>query len=317
MITELIGVADSWSDGPLTGQEPYRRRLVHWFIDLDDKGEVVGFSPTAGRDEGKAKRFALPANYRLGSPNQHNWLPDFLSGPANEIFPKGVSGTNPSAGKQSKWRKLVLEALKSVPEKTRQSRASARFVACTPAFSELPMHELSNEDKNRVFQEFNKSGPGELTLSFRVNGRLVFKDSCLKSWWEERFQQQRDEIVKNLRSGEDIFLQGSGPLAESSPTVFGNVPFASFHKAPFKSYGLAEQTATFRLETVEKAASALNALRTNASTKLQLGGETAVFWAVEKSSKRLVSGGFHAASRSAGPLGSPRLSERHLGITST
>ena len=291
MIAELIGVADSWSDGPLTGQEPYRRRSVHWFIDLDEKGEVVGFSPTAGRDEGKAKRFALPANYRLGSPNQHNWLPDFLSGPANEIFPKGVSGTNPSAGKQSKWRKLVLEAVKSVPE-NETIKSLGAFVACTPAFSELPMHELRNEDKNRVFQEFNKSGPGELTLSFRVNGRLVFKDSSLKSWWEERFRQQRDEIVKNLRSGEDIFLQGNGPLTESSPTVFGNVPFASFHKAPFKSYGLAEQTATFRLETVEKAASALNALQTNASTKLQLGGETAVFWAVEKTSKRLVPANF-------------------------
>ena len=291
MITELIGVADTWSDGLLTGQEPYRRRPVHWFIDLDGEGNVLGFSRTAGSDKKKPKRFALPANYRLGSPNQHNWLPDFLSGPANEIFPQGVSGTNPSAGNQSKWRELVLEAIKSVPE-NETIKSLGAFIECTPAFSELPMPELNNEDKNHVLQEFNKSGAGELTLSFRVNGRLVFRDSCLKSWWEEKFRQQRDEIVKNLRSGEDMFLQGSGPLTESSPTVFGNVPFASFHKAPFKSYGLEEQTATFRLETVEKVASALNALQTNPSTKLQLGDETAVFWAIERASKQQVSADF-------------------------
>ena len=292
MITELIGVADTWSDGPLTGQEPYRLRPVHWFIDLDGEGNVLGFSPTAGSDKRKPKRFALPANYRLGSPNQHNWLPDFLSGPANEIFPQGVFGTNPSARKQSKWRELVLEAVKSVPE-NETIKGLGAFIECNPAFSELPMPELNNEDKNRVLQEFNKSGAGELTLSFRVNGGLVFRDSCLKSWWEEKFQQQRDEIVNDLRRGEDMFLRGSGPLTKSSPTVFGNVPFASFYKAPFKSYGLAEQTATFRLETVEKAASALNALQTNPSTKLQLDDKvTAVFWAVERSSKRQVSADF-------------------------
>ena len=288
MITEFIDVSDTWSDGPLTGQEPYRLRPVHWFIDLDGEGNVLGFSPTAGLDIKKPKRFALPANYRLGSPNQHNWLPDFLSGPANEIFPQGVSETNPSAGKQSKWRDLMLEAVKSVPE-NETIKSLGAFIECTPAFSELPMPNLNNEDKIRIRQEFNKSGPGELTLSFRVNGRLVFKDNCLKSWWEEKFQQQRDEIIKNLRSGKDMFLKGSGPLTESSPTVFGNVPFTSFYKAPFKSFGLAEQTATFRLETVEKAASALNALQTNPSTKLRLGDATAVFWAVQKFSMRQIS----------------------------
>ena len=291
MITELIGVADTWSDCPLTGQEPYRLRPVHWFIDLDGEGNVLAFSPTAGLDKKKPKRFALPANYRLGSPNQHNWLPDFLSGPANEIFPQGVYGTNPSAGKHPKWRELMLEAVKSVPE-NETTKSLGAFVECTPAFSDLPMPDLNNEDKTRVLQEFNKSGAGELTLSFRVNGRLVFKDSCLQSWWEKKFRQQRNEVIKNLRLGEDMFLQGSGPLTESSPTVFGNVPFASFYKAPFKSYGLKEQTATFRLETVEKAASALNALQTNSITKLQLGDAMAVFWAVEKPLKRQVPADF-------------------------
>lgn len=298
MITELIGVADTWSDGPLTGQEPYRLRPVHWFIDLDGEGNVLAFSPTAGLDKKKPKRFALPANYRLGSPNQHNWLPDFLSGPANEIFPDGVFGEysereaarrKKEKEKQSDWRNLTLNAAGDLPDNI-IIQSVAVFLKNNPQFSELPLPEWKDEEKTRLLKNLDD---GKETISFRVNGRLVFKDGCLKSWWQERFRQQRDEIVKNLRLGEDMFLQGSGPLTESSPTVFGNVPFASFYKAPFKSYGLEEQTATFRLETVEKAASALNALQTTLSTKLQLGDKaTAVFWAVEKSSKRQISADF-------------------------
>jgi hypothetical protein len=72
MISELIQVADRWASGRLTGQEPHRQRFVHWFVDLDSKGNVLGFSPTAGQEEKKAKRFALPANYRLGSAVQTN-----------------------------------------------------------------------------------------------------------------------------------------------------------------------------------------------------------------------------------------------------
>ena len=43
---------------------------------------------------------------------------------------------------------------------------------------------------------------------------------------------------------------------------------------------------------MEKAAAALETLRLNPGTKVQLGDETAVFWAVEKSSKRQVSADF-------------------------
>ena len=230
MIAELIGVADNWSDGPLTGQEPYRRRLVHWFIDLDIKGNVLGFSPTTGEDNKNAKRFALPANYRLGSPNQHNWLPDFLSGPANEIFPDGVSGQNSKKKKQSEWRELVLKAAKEIPN-NETIRSVATFIERNPAFSELPVPEMKDGKKERLFAALNQSGQGELTLSFRVNGRLVFKDASVKSWWERQFQKQRKEIVKDLHLGEDMFLLGSGPLTEASPTVFGNVPPCLFRQS--------------------------------------------------------------------------------------
>lgn len=289
MIAELIGIADNWSEGPLTGQESCRRRPVHWFIDLDSKGNVIGFSPTAEQNKNKPKRFTLPANYRLGSPNQHNWQPDFLSGPASEIFPNGVYGKTSENTKQSKWRQLLLTAANELPD-NEAIQSVATFIKRNPPFSELPVP--ANEDENRLMDSLNKNGQGELTISFRVNGRLVFRDANVASWWASRFRRDRNKIVETLRTGEDMFLAGSGPLTDSSPTVFGNVPFASFHKSPFRSYGLAEQTSTFRLETVEKVASALNALQANPRMKLRLGDATAVFWAVARDSKHQIPADF-------------------------
>ncbi|MBE7504374.1 MAG: type I-C CRISPR-associated protein Cas8c/Csd1 [Verrucomicrobiales bacterium] len=287
MIAELIQVADTWTTGPLTGQEPRRQRSVHWFIDLDAHGNVLGLSPTAGQEEKRAKQFALPANYKLGSPNQFNWLPDFLSGPPNEIFPDGVMGTNSEGNKakQAKWLELVLRAGKELPN-NEAVQGVVKFVERNPVFSELPLPELADEDKKALLKDLDG---GTVTFSFRVNGRLVFNQPDAKSWWARQVQNQRNQIVGRLRLGQDAFLQDSGPLTDSSPTVFGNVPLASFDKAPFWSYGLGNQTATFRLETAEKAAAALNALVNNQSFRFQLeqfGKKQlfAVFWAVHRTS---------------------------------
>jgi CRISPR-associated protein Csd1 len=295
MISELIQVADKWGSGPLTGQEPHRRRSVHWFIDLDARGNVLGLSPTAAQEGKQAKQFALPANYRLGSPNQFNWLPDFLSGPPNEIFPNGVSGANSEGNKakQVKWRELVLLAAKDLPNND-AVQSVAEFVKRNPLFSELPLPEMVDEDRKRVLKDFDD---GKVTMSFRVNGSLAFKDPEVKAWWTRQAQAQRNQIVGRLRLGQDAFLPGTGPLTDSSPTVFGNVPLASFDKAPFSSYGLGNQTATFRLETAEKAAAALNALINHQSFRIQLeqfGKKQlfAVFWAVDRTSGQQVSTDF-------------------------
>jgi CRISPR-associated protein Csd1 len=164
----------------------------------------------------------------------------------------------------------------------------AEFVKRNPLFSELPLPELKDDDKKRLLKDFDD---GKHTISFRVNGHLTFADSGLKSWWAGIVQRQRQEILGRLRSGEDAFLPGTGPLTDSSPTVFGNVPLASFDAAPFSSYGLGKQTVTFRLETAEKAAAALNALVNDSNSRLQLeqfGKKQlfAVFWAVHRTTGR-------------------------------
>jgi hypothetical protein len=43
VLEELLAIAES--EG-LSGQEPYRARSIHWFIDLDSEGRLIGFTPT-------------------------------------------------------------------------------------------------------------------------------------------------------------------------------------------------------------------------------------------------------------------------------
>ena len=100
MLEELLAIAES--EG-LSGREAYRKRPIHWFIDLDSEGNLIGFTPTTAQSvsrsgslsEVSGKRFQTPANYHtqvkdgeLNSvcTNQHNWIPDFLTAPASELF---------------------------------------------------------------------------------------------------------------------------------------------------------------------------------------------------------------------------------------
>ena len=100
MIEELLKIAELQG---LTGREPERSRSIHWLIDLDANGHPLQFSPTtrlskagrSGMTESRGKRLSTPRLYHMQviageiksvCTNQHNWLPDFLIGPAAEIF---------------------------------------------------------------------------------------------------------------------------------------------------------------------------------------------------------------------------------------
>jgi len=291
MISELMRVAET---AGLAGCESRRRRPIHWFIDLDAGGRVVGFSPTTVKVETKrgelrkrrGKEFTVPANYHMQwkdgkiqsvCTNQHNWLPDFLTGPANEIFPHGVTGENPVAQKQALWTGRILEAAEALPANT-SIQAMSAWLKSGPEFHDLVL-PCGEEERRRLLEDMDA---GKETISFRVAGRLVPADPQLQHWWAGKVQEQRGEVVGKLESGRDNYSEGSGPITEYFPSVFGSVPFASFNKAPFISFGLGSQTATFRLETAEKTAAGLNALLKDSRTSLSLGDETAVFWALDR-----------------------------------
>lgn len=310
MISELIRVADARG---LTGWDSCRERPIHWLIDLDAEGRVLGLSPTTVRVEGfrgelkerRGKAFKVPANYHTQwkdnkiqsvCTNQHNWLPDLLTGPVDEIFNDGVDGTNTVRHKRRLFWQLIFDAYQAHRE-NRTIRAIWYFLRSRPKFCKLALPADANLDWFRK----GRNNEGE-NLSFRVCGRVAVTDSELREWWERRVSEQRNAVVKHLTIGSDLFLPHTGPITEYFPTVFGNVPFASFDKAPFRSYGLGPQTATFRLETAEKAAAALNALMGGDHTHLALGDGTAVFWAVERATGRSVSADFIRLLEQPDPL---------------
>ena len=181
------------------------------------------------------------------------------------------------------WEKGVASGLqrnlRQFPANTNIQALSA-WLKRGPQFDDLAI-PCEEEERRRIIEDLDA---GKETISFRVAGRLITADFKLREWWAEKVTQQRNKVVKELKPGHDNYLKGIGPVTEYFPSVFGSVPFASFNAAPFISYGLGSQTATFRLETAEKTAAGLNALLNDSRTSLSLGDEYAVFWAVDKTS---------------------------------
>lgn len=302
MIAALLRLAEQ---AGLSGCESQRRRPVHWFVDLDEHGNALNLSPTTSQVftskgqivETRGKKFNVSANYHMQwkdekiqsvCTNQHNWLPDFLTGPVEEIFNDGLDGENKARKKRRQFWRLVFEAYREKPQ-NKAIRAVWLFLRSRPQFTELPLPVDARANLDWFRKKPTRDGD---TLSFRVGGRIVLADTELREWWANRYVAKRTEITQHLGTGFDLFLPGEGCLTEYFPTVFDSVPFASFNKAPFRSFGLGSQTATFRLETAERATAGLNALLDDPNASMQLGDETAAFWAVEKISSRQVPADF-------------------------
>ena len=312
MIDEFIRVALA---AGLTGHESHRQRSVHWFIDLDENGRARAFSSTTRTFtnsrgelvERRGKTFIVSANYHMQwkdetiqsvGTNQHNWLPDFLTGPVDEIFNDGVDGKSNQRHKRRLFWRVVFDAHRELPQ-NKIIRAIWLFVKSRPKFLAMPLPPDAQNNLDWFRKKPTRDGE---TISFRVNGCIAVSDYELRRWWAAYVDKQREAVINHLQHGQDAYADGEGPIAEYFPSVFGGVPFASFNKAPFVSFGLGSQTATLRLETAEKSAAGLNALLNNPNTSLQLGDETAVFWAIDKDSGHQLSVDFLQLMERPDPL---------------
>lgn len=314
MIEELLAIAENLT---LTGREPYRPRPIHWFIELDSEGNLIGFTPTTARSllRGKSlsgdrgKRFQASANYHMQvkdgelsgvCTNQHNWLPDFLTGPADELFPGGIDGTQlgRSTKRAHRWRfmRLTFKAQRDLPGNS-TIMAIITHLKSKPKLVDLPLPD-DDREKQILLKRFVD---GKEIISFRVNGTIAFQDEEIKDWWLRQSESRRTDVVELLPAGRDFYLPGEGKLAEYFPSVFGNIPFASFDKQPFESYGLGKQTTSFRIETAERAAAALTWLLARENgCRVGLGDLVAIFWARAGGQTR--STGFVELMAAADPL---------------
>jgi len=293
VIEDLLKIAEIQG---LSGREAVRSRAIHWLIDLNDEGEPLQLSPTTGFSKGsrstlsesRGKRFPTPRLYHMQvidgaiksvCTNQHNWLPDFLIGPAAEIFPRGANGKQSVRdNKRRETWKVVFEAA-SDPSLSGHPGlvALVKFLKSRPQFEAISLPVDDSVERESILKAIAE---GKELLSFRVGGRLLVHDSQLKQWWERRVERMRKAVCDLLPPGEDSYEPGAGSLAEYHPTVFSSIPLCSYDKAPFISFGLGRQTTRLRLETSEKIAAALNWLLNDDSSSLRLGEYSAVFWAV-------------------------------------
>lgn len=296
MINELLKIADNIG---LTGYETYKKRAIHWFVELDNDGKYLGFSPSVGAtyiskgksNETRGKKFVVPCNYHAQiknkeingvCTNQHNWLPDFLTYPVNELFPKGVDGKQDKKklDKLEKSQKLIFEASEALPQ-NRLLSAIKLYLQEKPDFPVKDLPSTDDKEKGALLKRFNED---KERISFRVNGRIVFLDEEIRKWWISRNETIRNEVLLLLPEGKDFYLSGQGKLTEFFPVVFHNIPFASFDKDPFVSYGLGKQTTPLRVETSEKASAALNWMLADENYNITMGDITAIFWARNKTS---------------------------------
>ena len=303
MIAELIKLADL---NGLTGHEPTRQRPIHWFIDLDSEGRVVGFSPTTAKIETKkgksreerGKQFATFTNYYMQwksgkvqgvCTNQNDWLPDFLSGSAVLIFKSGVPGSEDEEKKRLKkhemWRNLVLKAASENPA-NKVIAAVANFVKLNADFAVVLrfVPEEKRQETANLLIEFGGK------LSFRIQGKIALTDPELAKWWASLVAARRQEVTKHLPVGSDNYMKDKGALTESFPRFKANIALASFDAAPFVSYGLGNQTTTLRIESAEKTAAGLRLLLESENTSMWLGDYTAVFWTVPVNFEARVNG---------------------------
>lgn len=319
MIEEILQVARSQE---LTGREAFRKQPIHWLIDLNAEGEVVGLSPTAAEStdsDTKAKKppksvrgklFNVPITYhqqvingRVTSvkTNQSSWVADFLTAPAWELFPELVSAirkadvrklkkieTPRNRTKREEFLELIEEARRDDDLKDHEGLAAVvTFLQSPEAYARLS--EFLNSEERKASDEgkdkTDDKGLAETIaeknerVSFRINGKLIFEDGRLKRWWEDRTRKLCDAVAALSPVGSDFYIEGEGRLTQYFPKVFSTIQFASFDKAPYKSFGLENQTTALRIETAEQVAAGLNwLLNKRNKCALSLGKMVAVYW---------------------------------------
>lgn len=309
MIQELLDLSHRLT---LTGSNAFAMRPVHWLIDLDTNGRLLGFVPTVrstvkkgGKlEEEQGKQFECPVFF-FATAKKHfisatagggKAVAELAAGNIAEVFgvlieakrdqsPRAVLLPEKDAYKHANFLDLHQQLADSA-QLNPTVQAVWRFLSTNEAF---PIGEFAPPQlKKMAAQQF----------SFRVAGRLLLTDPDVRRWWEQEFALRRSCVVNILPPGRDLFpLSVGDPCTGALTPVFPHIsgvpggggwcPLASFDKAPSQSFGLGSGTLQMRLETAERAGAALNWLLRDESSHIRLGDTVAVFWAASSRDSNL------------------------------
>ena len=305
MIQELLDLSQRLK---LTGSQPFALRRIHWLLDLDTEGRLLGVVPSVKsavgsrgkREPNRGTEMECPVSFfALVKPQGvvSAWggghaVAELGAGNLAEVFGINIvapPGESPRATRLPD-RDLYKHANfcdlhRQLADSARQNQtiqAVWRFLSSHPAFPMAEFAEFSAPQfKDLAAQQF----------SFRVADRLLLRDPALRRWWSRESARRRTEVEESLPAGRDLFPHfADDPCTGVLTSVFPHIsgipnggswcPLASFDKAPFQSFGFGRRTLPMRLETAARSGAALNWLLQNASTHLRIGKSVAVFWAV-------------------------------------
>jgi CRISPR-associated protein Csd1 len=290
LISSLINLAQQRGLADYVRREPehdpaFAWRPVHYLIDLDCDGKAVGVSPTISQRRtsmGKpedilGKAFLVPVRYALGSSNKTPQ--EFLVAKCKAFFP--ATGDQPmdwkGAGAADHCWSLVIRAARSNFQplaENRDIKALAKFIETQP----------TKEWLGEFCKQLKVGKPKDAeTISFRVDGRLIFRTAGVQQWWSRLHRIERLKIHRQLPKGIDLFQPGEGRLCAAAPTVFGNTPLVSFSRPQTTSFGLGDGTSHLRIDTAERAAAALNDLHEREASRFKFGDNRFLYWAADES----------------------------------
>lgn len=327
MITALLELAQ---DPSVLGDPGFSRRLIHWFIDLDENGTFLGMSPAIGQSECKGsglvdeagKMFSRPAFFFMRLDKKGKVVA--TAGGGKAVAELGCGSVVEVFGVQIDAPKN--KAPKILPLKLKDQYKPKDFVELHKSLSEQNPELAALQAIQRFLsQNFDLGKAGlpdpqikrlaKQEISFRVSGHPVIAQPEFRTVWRRMFDKQYNEVVKKLPPGKGMFPEMGGSLSDAVLTpVFPHIsgvpdggpwcPLNSFDKVSYQSFGLDDMTTQMSLSSAQRASATLNYLLSEPSTHLRMDDTVAVFWAsaVSGDGARIERCPFVTALASADPL---------------
>ena len=243
MLTELIQLSERLE---LTGSEPFAQREIHWVIDLDGQGNLIGISPTTktvktpqGKvKEERGKQFPCPTFFYMKV--QEGGAIVATAGGGNVPALLGIGRTIEVFGQEInevKGQSFEVVAVSSDKDITRHDN----FISLHQKFAEAFPNNVAasavlkflhgnpqlipsqffppSSDSEKADKQAGKAGKkdngAEMArlnveyLTFRVARRLLLEDGDFIAWWTDFYNRQRQQVWQALPEGTDLLTAGT------------------------------------------------------------------------------------------------------------
>lgn len=255
MLTELIQLSERME---FTGSDPFVMRSIHWVIDLNREGELIGISPSVRtvigkkgkKREERGKQFSCPTFFymkadekeRISATAGGGNVPALLGiGRFVEFFGKEFQKEKGKAievvqvsGKDQKRRENFVALHQQFAAKYHENKSAdavCRFLESDTQLRPEQFIAKKGEEQNGETKQLSQKEDVDAQLvklndeylTFRVAGKTISTDKDFKVWWKDQYRDQREAVLRLLPDGTDLISASSngGKLAKVFPHISG------------------------------------------------------------------------------------------------